>query len=221
MNKVAGPIANKMFDCGMIPMAAPSVTRWPLVIGGGVRPSGCGRADARRAWAAASAPAAQRPRRRRRFGTGQALHRAARRRPAAGRAPGWGSEDPVVHGGGGLHEYLSCLRAADRLFGALRRDAAAAQPAQDRRSGRRPCDGVHLRRQGDGRLRAGGENLVAVAAAPPTIEWRAQAGVRTRGDLLPVHRPAAPRSVRRISPGAIQAFVVGPSTVVGGVKTDT
>jgi hypothetical protein len=64
------------------------------------------------------------------------------------------------------------------------------------------------------------ENLVAVAAAPPTIEGALKQAFERAAIYFPFTDLLLPDPYAAISPDAIQAFVVGPSTVVGGVKTD-
>jgi hypothetical protein len=64
------------------------------------------------------------------------------------------------------------------------------------------------------------ENLVAVAAAPPTIEGALKQAFERAAIYFPFTDLLLPDPYAAISPGAIQAFVVGPSAVVGGVKTD-
>jgi hypothetical protein len=64
------------------------------------------------------------------------------------------------------------------------------------------------------------ENLVAVSAAPPTLEGALKQAFERAAIYFPFTDLLLPDPYAAISPGAIQAFVVGPSTVVGGVKTD-
>ena len=65
------------------------------------------------------------------------------------------------------------------------------------------------------------ENLVAVADAPADDRRGAEGGVRHGGDLLSVRRSARrPIPMPRLTDGAILAFYIGPSGVVGGTKTD-
>ena len=75
------------------------------------------------------------------------------------------------------------------------------------------------RRQGDDRLRAGGEPGRG-GAAPPTIEGALKLAFDRAAIYFPFTDLLLPDPYAAISPGAIQAFVVGPSAVVGGVKTD-
>lgn len=64
------------------------------------------------------------------------------------------------------------------------------------------------------------ENLVAVAAAPPTIEGALKQAFERAAIYFPFTDLLLPDPYAAISADAIQAFVVGPSAVVGGVKTD-
>lgn len=64
------------------------------------------------------------------------------------------------------------------------------------------------------------ENLVAVTAAPPTLQAALKQAFDTAAIYFPFTDLLLPDPYAAISPGAILAFVVGPSAVVGGVKTD-
>jgi hypothetical protein len=64
------------------------------------------------------------------------------------------------------------------------------------------------------------ENLVAVAAAPPTLEAALKQAFDRAAIYFPFTDLLLPDPYGAISPGALLAYVVGPSTVVGGVKTD-
>ncbi|MCU0922999.1 MAG: DUF2092 domain-containing protein [Burkholderiaceae bacterium] len=64
------------------------------------------------------------------------------------------------------------------------------------------------------------ENLVAVAAAPPTLEGALKQAFDTAAIYFPFTDLLLPDPYGAIAPGAILAYVVGPSAVVGGVKTD-
>ena len=64
------------------------------------------------------------------------------------------------------------------------------------------------------------ENLVAVAAAPPTIEGALKQAFERAAIYFPFTDLLLPDPYAAIAPGAILAFVVGPSAIVGGVKTD-
>jgi hypothetical protein len=64
------------------------------------------------------------------------------------------------------------------------------------------------------------ENLVAVADAPPTLEGALKKAFDTAAIYFPFTDLLLPDPYGAIAPGAIQAFVVGPSAIVGGVKTD-
>ena len=62
------------------------------------------------------------------------------------------------------------------------------------------------------------ENLAAVANAPPTID-AAEDRLRHRCDLLSVHRSRLSDPYSALADGKL-AFYIGPSGVVGGVKTE-
>jgi hypothetical protein len=86
-----------------------------------------------------------------------------------------------------------------------------------------PGDGPATEFYWDGREMvafAPAENLVAVAAAPPTIE----AALKQAFDRAAIYFPFTDLLLNdpyaAISPGALLAFVVGPSSIVGGVRTD-
>ena len=64
------------------------------------------------------------------------------------------------------------------------------------------------------------ENLVAVADAPPTIEGALQKAFDSAAIYFPFTDLLLPDPYGAISAGAILAYVVGPSAVVGGVPTD-
>jgi hypothetical protein len=64
------------------------------------------------------------------------------------------------------------------------------------------------------------ENLVAVADAPPTLEGALKKAFDTAAIYFPFTDLLLPDPYGAISPGAVMAFVVGPSAVVGGVRTD-
>ena len=64
------------------------------------------------------------------------------------------------------------------------------------------------------------ENLVAVADAPPTIEGALKKAFDSAAIYFPFTDLLLPDPYAAIAPGAILAYVVGPSGVVGGVKTD-
>jgi hypothetical protein len=64
------------------------------------------------------------------------------------------------------------------------------------------------------------ENLVAVADAPPTLEGALKKAFDTAAIYFPFTDLLLPDPYAAISPGAILAFVVGPSAIVGGAKTD-
>ncbi len=64
------------------------------------------------------------------------------------------------------------------------------------------------------------ENLVAVAAAPPTLEDALQQAFDTAAIYFPFTDLLLSDPYGAISAGAILAYVVGPSAIVGGVRTD-
>ena len=64
------------------------------------------------------------------------------------------------------------------------------------------------------------ENLVAVASAPPTLEGALKQAFDTAAIYFPFTDLLLNDPYAAISPGAVTAFVVGPSAIVGGVKTD-
>ena len=64
------------------------------------------------------------------------------------------------------------------------------------------------------------ENLVAVASAPPTLEGALKQAFDTAAIYFPFTDLLLSDPYAAISPGAVTAFVVGPSAIVGGIKTD-
>lgn len=64
------------------------------------------------------------------------------------------------------------------------------------------------------------ENLAAVADAPPTVEGALLKAFTTAGIYFPFVDLLAADPYQALTQGAELAFVVGPSTVVAGVKTD-
>ena len=64
------------------------------------------------------------------------------------------------------------------------------------------------------------ENLVAVASAPPTLEGALKQAFDRAAIYFPFTDLLLSDPYAAISPGAVTAFVVGPSAIVGGVKTD-
>ena len=64
------------------------------------------------------------------------------------------------------------------------------------------------------------ENLVAVASAPPTLEGALKQAFDTAAIYFPFTDLLLADPYAAISPGAILAYMVGPSGIVGGVKTD-
>jgi hypothetical protein len=63
------------------------------------------------------------------------------------------------------------------------------------------------------------ENLAAVAAAPPTIEGALQAAYKTASIYFPFTDLLLPDPYAALGDGML-AFYIGPSGVVGGVKTE-
>ena len=64
------------------------------------------------------------------------------------------------------------------------------------------------------------ENLVAVADAPPNLEGALKKAFDTAAIYFPFTDLLLPDPYGAIAPGAVTAFVVGPSAIVGGVRTD-
>ena len=64
------------------------------------------------------------------------------------------------------------------------------------------------------------ENLVAVTDAPPTLEGALNKAFDTAAIYFPFTDMLLPDPYAAISDGAILAYVIGPSGVAGGVKTD-
>ena len=64
------------------------------------------------------------------------------------------------------------------------------------------------------------ENLVAVSEAPPTLEGALKKAFDTAAIYFPFTDLLLPDPYAAIAPGAVTTFVVGPSAIVGGVKTD-
>jgi hypothetical protein len=64
------------------------------------------------------------------------------------------------------------------------------------------------------------ENLVAVAAAPPSLEGALKQAFERAAIYFPFTDLLLPDPYAAIGPGAVTAFVVGPSASVGGVRTD-
>jgi len=64
------------------------------------------------------------------------------------------------------------------------------------------------------------ENLVAVADAPPTIDAALDAAYQAAAIYCPVEDLVAADPYAALTDGAILAFYVGPSGIVGGTKTD-
>jgi hypothetical protein len=64
------------------------------------------------------------------------------------------------------------------------------------------------------------ENLAAVADAPPTVDAMLKAAYQNAAIFYPFTDLLLPDPYAALANGAKLAFVIGPSTVVGGVKTD-
>jgi hypothetical protein len=64
------------------------------------------------------------------------------------------------------------------------------------------------------------ENLVAVADAPPTIDAALMKAYNTTATFFPFTDLLVTDPYVALTEGAILAFYIGPSAVVGGVKTD-
>ena len=64
------------------------------------------------------------------------------------------------------------------------------------------------------------ENLVAVADAPPTIDAALKAAYKTAAIFFPFTDLLVTDPYAALTDGAILAFYIGPSGVVGGTKTD-
>ena len=64
------------------------------------------------------------------------------------------------------------------------------------------------------------ENLVAVADAPPTIDATLVAAYRTAAIFFPFTDLLVTDPYAALTDGAILAFYIGPSGVIGGTKTD-
>jgi hypothetical protein len=64
------------------------------------------------------------------------------------------------------------------------------------------------------------ENLVAIADAPPTIDAALEAAYKKAAIFFPFEDLLVSDPYTAMTNGAILAFYIGPSGVVGGVKTD-
>ena len=64
------------------------------------------------------------------------------------------------------------------------------------------------------------ENLVAVADAPPTIDAALMAAYNQAATFFPFTDLLMADPYKALTDGAILAFYIGPSSVVGGVKTE-
>jgi len=64
------------------------------------------------------------------------------------------------------------------------------------------------------------ENLAAVAEAPPTVDAALAAGYKNAAIFFPFMDLVAADPYKALTDGAILAFYIGPSSTVGGAKTD-
>jgi len=64
------------------------------------------------------------------------------------------------------------------------------------------------------------ENLAAVAAAPPTIDAALQTAFDNAAIYFPFSDIVAADPYAALTNGAILAFYIGPSSVIGGTKTE-
>jgi len=64
------------------------------------------------------------------------------------------------------------------------------------------------------------ENLAAVTPAPPTIDAALEAAYKNAAVFFPFEDLLAADPYAATTKGAVLAFYIGPSTVIGGVKTD-
>jgi hypothetical protein len=64
------------------------------------------------------------------------------------------------------------------------------------------------------------ENLAAVADAPPTIDAALAAAFRSASIYFPFSDLLVADPYAALSDGVVTTFVIGPSTIVGGTKTD-
>jgi hypothetical protein len=117
------------------------------------------------------------------------------------------------------YEYPS--RLGPPIVYSLRYDVALQRPNQLKIVV--PGDGPATEFTWDGKEMiafAPAENLVAVAAAPPTLEGALKQAFERAAIYFPFTDLLLSDPYAAISPGAVTAFVVGPSGIVGGVRTD-
>ncbi len=117
------------------------------------------------------------------------------------------------------YEYPSKLGPA--IVYTVRYDVALQRP--DRLRVITPGDGPASEFYFDGKAMMAfvpAENLVAVAEAPPTIDAMLKQAYLTAGMFFPFTDLIATDPFAALSAGVKTAFYVGPSGVVGGVKTD-
>lgn len=117
------------------------------------------------------------------------------------------------------YEYPSKLGPA--IVYTVRYDVALQRP--DRLRVITPGDGPASEFYFDGKAMMAfvpAENLVAIAEAPPTIDAMLKQAYQTAGMFFPFTDLVAADPFAALSAGVKTAFYVGPSGVVGGVKTD-
>ena len=117
------------------------------------------------------------------------------------------------------YEYPS--RLGPPIVYSLRYDVALQRPDQLKIVV--PGDGPATEFYWDGKEMvafAPAENLVAVTSAPPTLEGALKQAFDRAAIYFPFTDLLLSDPYAAISPGAVAAFVVGPSGIVGGVKTD-
>jgi len=64
------------------------------------------------------------------------------------------------------------------------------------------------------------ENLAAIADAPPTVDEALEAAYKNAGIFFPFEDLLVKDPYAAMTKGAILAYYIGPSAVIGGVKTD-
>jgi hypothetical protein len=117
------------------------------------------------------------------------------------------------------YEYPS--RLGPPIVYTMRYDVALQRPNQLKIAV--PGDGPATEFTWDGKEMvafAPAENLVAVESAPPTLEGALKQAFDRAAIYFPFTDLLLSDPYAAISPGAVTAFVVGPSAIVGGVKTD-
>ena len=123
-----------------------------------------------------------------------------------------------VHGDRNLREP-----EPSRLPAGIRYQIGCASSATEQASsdhfGRRSRFGVLLRRQDNDGLRAG-ENLVAIADAPPTVDDMLATAFHSAAIYFPFDDVIVTDPYKDIAEGLKVAFYVGQSHIVGGITTD-